>query len=174
MRAIRLLIDGYNLLFQSPLVGRGQGAGWLPLARERLLKLLAEHLQADHQARTTVIFDAAKFGESPADFLFKNRIEVRFATEHQEADDLLEVLIRQAPQPKLLHVVSSDLRIRRCALARRANAIDAETFLRMLQAGLGDSLFNSQTDASAPQETDIPEKERGATDVDYWLREFDI
>lgn len=173
MRSIRLLIDGYNLLFQSEWVGRGRAQGWLPRSRERLLKALADQLDGEDQSRTTVVFDAAKFGETPADFNF-NHIDVRFAKEHDEADDLLELLIRQAPQPKLLNVVSSDLRIRRCATARRAHSIDSENFLRQVEAGRVGLLFKSSgfKEADSP-EPETPEKELGTNDVDFWLREFD-
>ena len=41
-----LLIDGYNLLHQSDLLGRGRGQRWLQQARDRLVQRLAERLDA--------------------------------------------------------------------------------------------------------------------------------
>ena len=173
MRVIRLLIDGYNVLFQSQLVGRGRGQGWLPRARQRLLQRIAQSLAVEHQARTTVVFDAVRFGETPADFLFNELIDVRFAKDYAEADDLLEVLIRRAPQPKLLHVVSSDLRIRRCAIARRAVPIEAEHFLQQLAVGQASNWFAPQAGRTPTDGQPLPdsgegtEKSQGASDVDY-------
>lgn len=169
----RLLLDGYNVLFQSQMVGSNRGMGWLPKARERLLRLLVARLSHENQSRTVVVFDAAKFGETPPDFFFEKRIAVRFAIEHAEADDLLEVLIRRAPQPKLLCVVSSDLRIRRCAKARRAKSVDAESFLNQLEEGRGDALVHGELPTSEVGD-DAPGTDTLAPDeVDYWLREFD-
>lgn len=133
MRTIFLLIDGYNLLFQSQLVGRGRGPGWLEKSRRRLLVTLVRSLTTPERATTTIVFDAAQFGEKLSDFLFDNSIDVRFANEYPEADDLLEELIRKNPHPKQLRVVSSDQRIRRCARARKAESIDSESFLEQME-----------------------------------------
>ena len=54
----KLLIDGYNVLFQSQLVGRGRGPQGLHAARNRLLKLLASRLTPTELSPTQVVFDA--------------------------------------------------------------------------------------------------------------------
>ena len=167
MRSIRLLIDGYNLLFQSELVGSGRGLGWLDRARTRLLKQLCQCLTEDQRSTTTVVFDASQSGPDAADSLFDG-IEVRFARDHAEADDLLEELIRRSPQPKLLQVVSSDRRLRRSTRARRAESIDAETFLRHLEAAVQDR----RRPADPPTMEQSDEPELSSSEIEYWLKQF--
>ena len=53
-----LLIDGYNLLHASGILGAGKGRGSLARSREALLNVLAESLPAEELPRTTVVFDA--------------------------------------------------------------------------------------------------------------------
>lgn len=182
MRSTKLLIDGYNLLFQSPFVGRGRGQGWLEKARKRLIVELTKSLTEAERRETTLVFDASgrvdasARGDRPAESPTVNEIEVVYASEHAEADDLLEELIRRAPQPKLLRVVSSDQRIRRCARARRAESLDSEAFLLEMETRQSQSLRSSQTEPSGSEPgTDRNEGEPASlseSEVDYWLREF--
>lgn len=170
MHAIRLLIDGYNLLFQSPLTGAGRAAGWLERARERLLAYLNQRLPADMLPGTTIVFDAPKTGPLPEDFVFDRGIQVRFAGGYPEADDLLEELIRHSPHPKQLRVVSSDQRVRRCAKARRATSIDVDSFLRELELSRQPMLphvYPDAADRGAEAEPRLSEEE-----VSYWIEKF--
>ncbi len=166
----KLLIDGYNLLFQSNLVGRGRGPGWLERARRRLLGLLGQGLSPAELGTTQVIFDASRPGNSDRELVVESGMLVTFAVEHPEADDLLEQVIRTHPQPKSLRVVSSDQRIRRCARARRAESIDSESFLSTLER----AAELSQT-IDAPQklaEEQAPESPLSESEIGYWLEEF--
>lgn len=194
MRSTKLLIDGYNLLFQSQLVGRGQG--WLEKARKRLIVELTKSLTEAERRETTLVFDASgrsdasarvdafARGDRPAVSPTVNEIEVVYASEHAEADDLLEELIRRAPQPKLLRVVSSDQRIRRCARARRAESLDSEAFLQEMETRQSRTRGSRQSepsgaepgyglsaDGSADGIDDGPAN-LSESEVDYWLREF--
>ncbi len=54
-----LLIDGYNLLGATGIVGRGAAASSLERSRRALLDFLAESLEPKEAARTTVVFDAS-------------------------------------------------------------------------------------------------------------------
>jgi uncharacterized protein len=175
MRTIMLLIDGYNLLFQSQIVGKSRGPGWLDKARRRLLVVLCNGLTSAEQQTTTIIFDASQTGETAADFLFGNMLEVRFAHAYAEADDMLEELIRQNPHPKQLRVVSSDQRIRRCARARRAESIDSESFLRQLERvpveqGPTSPHATPEGACDGTDPKDVPPL--SSSEVAYWLNEF--
>lgn len=179
MRTILLLIDGYNLLFQSQLVGKGRGPGWLDKARRRLLVLLSKALTSPERLTTTIVFDASQSGQATADFLFDSSIEVRFANAYAEADDLLEELIRQNPHSKRLRVVSSDQRIRRCARARKAESIDSESFLDQLERSqlgrIAGAILAEENKAANISTTDAPSAEAGALSSDevaFWLNEF--
>jgi predicted RNA-binding protein with PIN domain len=141
---------------------------------------------------TTLVFDASGrvdpsgYGDPPTNASTVNDIEVLYASEHAEADDLLEELIRRAPQPKLLRVVSSDQRIRRCARARRAESLDSEAFLQEMENREKENR-QSQARGSRPSDpsgseahpTSLNEVGNGEgtanlseAEVDYWLREF--
>ncbi len=179
MRSTKLLIDGYNLLFQSQLVGRGRGQRWLEKARGRLLQLLVNKLTELERRETTIVFDAAERPDDLSSTLNAHEIEVLFANEYDEADDLLEEMIRQAPQPKLLRVVSSDQRVRKCARARRAQSIDADSFLNELETRLiqGPTIQTPLSPAQTPSHQKVLDDDEGASplsdqEVDYWMREF--
>lgn len=163
----KYLIDGYNLLFQSSLIGKGRGKGWLERARLRLLKLLTTGVEKPDLALTQVVFDASQRGIAEQDFVFESGILVVFANDHPEADDLLEELIRKHAHPKTLTVVSSDNRIRRAAKARKAISVDSETFLDRLEK------FSSwQTPADATQVTEAEGNALEQEEVEYWMKEF--
>ncbi|MFM8408365.1 MAG: NYN domain-containing protein [Pirellulaceae bacterium] len=128
---MELLIDGYNLLHQSPSMTVDRGPGWTQRARSRLLHWLAHYLPAPVQAQTLVVFDAPKRpskldldpdGSQPAGNLRTDgsAIVVRFAIGYPEADQLLIELIAKHSHPGKLLVVSSDRAIRTAAQRRRS------------------------------------------------------
>jgi hypothetical protein len=82
---------------------------------------------------------------------FFDEIEIKYAYEHREADDLIETIIRRHPQPKQLTVVSSDHRLQRCAHARRAAAIDSDVWLLQLEQG---HCLSSRASLPSPQQDD--------------------
>jgi predicted RNA-binding protein with PIN domain len=123
------LIDGYNLLNAVGIIPRGVGPGTLERSRLALLNFLAESLDEAEVARTTVVFDAG--GDAPRGLprLLEHRgITVRFASQYDSADALLEELIRAESAPRRLTVVSSDHRVQRAARRRRARAVDSDTW----------------------------------------------
>lgn len=169
----RLLIDGYNLLFTSGMDGRGRGPGWLQRARERLLKFLTSKLSAEDLSTTLVVFDADRrpHRASPLDeFVSQDAkpspggIQVVYAVDYDEADDLLESIIRKHSAPKSLTVVSSDNRVRKCALARRAQSLDIDAFLTQLES--------SVTHDASPITPEVDQYQLSPDEVERWLREF--
>lgn len=165
-KPIKILIDGYNLLFQSNLVGKGRGPNWLLRARQRLVKSLQERLSKEDLSGTHIIFDASAKRE-PEDARVAAP-HVRFAVEHPEADDLLEELIRTHAHPKTLLVVSSDHRIQRCARARKCQVMAADAYLDFLHSGA------AKQQELEPEGAQPPKAELSAEDVDYWLDEFNL
>lgn len=166
---MRVLIDGYNLLFQSGLGGRNRGPGWIQRARDQLIKFIQDHMSEAWAKQTTLVFDKSQGVQSQLDFQSNRGIRVRFAIEHEEADDLIEEMIREHNSPKSLIVVSSDLRVRRQTLARRAQAVDSETFLRDLESG---QFLDSVSGADSNQDQPLDDKTLSEDEVNYWLREF--
>jgi predicted RNA-binding protein with PIN domain len=175
----KLLIDGYNVLFQSQLVGRGRGRQWLPAARDRLMQMLTSRLTPAELSTTQVVFDAPRVGQAPPAVTQPSGLSICYAVDHHEADDLLEKIMREHPTPKQLTVVSSDQRIRRCARAQRATSIDSQTFLDHLErrpASPAPATNPSQTVLSLvdPTQGDLATDESllSAGEVDYWLQQF--
>jgi uncharacterized protein len=159
-----LMIDGYNLLHHSGLLPKRLGPGGLERARLALLGRIAGLLTPEQAADTTIVFDAKDSPRDQERELRVHGIRVLYAVEHEEADELLEELIRRAPTPRKLLVVSSDLRVQRAAKRRKARWEASDTWL--------DSLRQR---ARTPEPAPPPEKPNGVTDdvdVDYWLRSF--
>ena len=102
-----LLIDGYNLLNSVGIVGRGAGASSLERSRMALLNFLAESLDPEEVPRTTVVFDAARAPPGLPKVVEHRGLTVRFARGYEDADALIEELIRAETAPRKLTVVSS-------------------------------------------------------------------
>ena len=135
---MKILIDGYNLIFQCGFQGRSAGSDALERARLRLLSELASKLDEATCAKTTVVFDAKNRPvKAVEDESFHHGIRVLFAATHGDADSLIEELVKQHFSPKQLTVVSSDHRVQLAAKRRKAQAIDSDVWL--------DSLDNPRT-----------------------------
>ncbi len=171
MTVPKTLIDGYNLLFQSPLVGKARGRDWLSTARQRLVSLLLQRLTPDELKTTHIVFDAPRVGRAPESEIHASGLSVVYAVNHAEADDLLEEIIRQHPTPKHLAVVSSDIRIRRCARSRRAFSVGAEQFLEQLERRPTMATDDSVPIAPLKIASDEPEL-LSENEIAFWLKEF--
>ncbi len=127
--AITLLIDGYNLLHATGALHVVGGQSALAKARERMLAQIAGSLTEAERLTTQVVFDARRSGASRLENESVVRgMTVSFSVGFAEADELLEQIIRHHPHPRSLTVVSSDLRIQRCATARKATAIGCDEY----------------------------------------------
>jgi predicted RNA-binding protein with PIN domain len=163
-----LLIDGYNLMHAAGVMGRGRGKGALERAREALLNVLAESLPADALDRTTIVFDARDPPWGLSRKLDHRGMTVYFASRHEDADSMIEELIRADSAPKRLIVVSSDHRLHRAAKRRRATAVDSDRWFRdLMQARL-------ERAAGSPSEMSKPEGPFSPGEVEFWLKQFEI
>jgi uncharacterized protein len=163
-----LLIDGYNLMHAAGVLGSGRGRGSLERSREALLNVLAESLAAEELARTTIVFDARDPPWGLSRKLDHRGITVCFASRHEDADSMIEELIKADSAPKKLIVVSSDHRLHRAAKRRRAVAIDSDRWFRdLIQARL-------ERATNSPSETNKPEGPFSAGEVEFWLKQFEI
>lgn len=161
-----LLIDGYNLLHASGILGQGIGPGGLERSRLALLNFVAESLPVELLASTTIVFDAAQAPKGLPHTLRHRGITVRFARDHESADALIEELIRAHSAPRRLTIVSSDHRLHRAARRRKAKAIDshlwfAETLRQRAKAA-----------RTAAPERLKPAAPAGESEVEYWLARF--
>jgi hypothetical protein len=115
--AVHYLVDGYNLLFTLGYVRKTAGQREFEQARERLIAYLTGK-HAERPGHATVVFDAVRATRFTQSEQHHGRLSVRYALK-QQADDLIEVLIRQEAAPHKLTVVSNDQRLREAARRRR-------------------------------------------------------
>jgi predicted RNA-binding protein with PIN domain len=128
---MRFLLDGYNLLHALEVqLKRSAGAG-LERARQRLLDRLTQAPGAA-AGNITVVFDAAHPPPGAKAEQTYRGVRVLFAL-RQEADDLIEDLIRRDPAPAELTIVSNDRRLRVAASRRGCRVLDCLDFLEQLQ-----------------------------------------
>lgn len=130
------IIDGYNLIFQCGLQTTSTASDMLHQSRRRLLGEIASFAGAKFAKATTIVFDAAH--RPPQAKTNRYRIKnvlVLYADQFDDADSMIEHLISQHATPKKLTVVSSDHRLHKAALRRKATPIDSEVWYDRLLAG---------------------------------------
>jgi len=120
-----------------------------------------------------IVFDA-KLPPAGLPSIFHTRgATVMFAKEYDEADDLIEHLIRIHSSPKQLTVVSSDRRLQTAAKRRRAVSKTAEVWLDEMIAA--EAKFKRQKSVGQQPPTDSqPPLDERPVEVDKWLEFFQI
>jgi len=161
-----LLIDGYNVLHVAGILGRGVGPGSLARARLALLNFLAESLEPEEGAQTTVVFDSHDTPPGLPRTVHHRGLTVRFAVPYEDADTLIEELIRADSSPRRLVVVSSDHRLHRAARRRRAKAVDSDVWYHELVVRRRERQAASEETPARPP---VPLLD---ADITYWLRQF--
>jgi uncharacterized protein len=158
------LIDGYNLLYAMGVLGGRVGPHGLEKARARLLGLLHGAF-GEEAAAVTVVFDAAQAPPGLAAEQDYRGVHVVFAKGKQEADDVIEKMIRQASVPKSLQIVSDDHRIQQAARRRKCQVLGCEQFLNWL---------DGHRQAKKTPAVEQPEKKEGLSqrEINRWLAEF--
>lgn len=124
--ATRLIIDGYNLLHVTGIVGPAALPSTLERSRNGLLNFLAAALDPPTRKSTTIVFDAMNAPPGLPHTRNHHGMTVLFAPSPDDADTVIENLIRSHNSPRRLTVVSSDHRIQRAARRRRATPVDSE------------------------------------------------
>jgi predicted RNA-binding protein with PIN domain len=158
------LIDGYNLVHAMGLLRGKVGPAGLEKARLGLLGLLRA-VYGDEAASVTVIFDAANAPPGiPAEEDYQG-IHVQFAVRQEQADDLIEALIRHDPAPRQLTVVSDDHRIQRAAQRRHCTVYGCAEYLDWLERHRREKRRSARQRSPKPEH--ISEEE-----TQHWLREF--
>lgn len=158
-----LLIDGYNLLHVTGLVGRA-GSG-LQGSREALLRFLASAIEPKELQETTIVFDAAEAPPGLPRTVTHEGMTVHYASDYDDADALIEELIAANNVPRSLTVVSSDHRLQRAARRRRAPFVDSDVWF----ADAVRRRDQSRRATAAPPRRDV---HLTANEIDYWLAEF--
>lgn len=156
------LIDGYNLLHA---MGTLQARAGLEKARLRLLDRIHNGF-GNESFRVTVVFDAAHPPAGAAEAQDHRGIQVRFAIRQEQADDLIELLIRRDSVPRRLTMVSDDHRLQKAARRRQCPVMGCAEFLEWLD--------NCRRQSAQPQPPQVPAKPEVASpqETEQWLREF--
>ena len=175
--SLLLLIDGYNVVSPVAPPSGNPDPRWLQRERMQLLTRLSENLDEATRQRTCVVFDAANPPRDRPDQFDFHGIDVRFAVDYPEADDLLEEMIAAHHAPKTLAVVSSDHRVQTAAKRRGAAHYDSQPWLDDLldgcvglglvirRPGHGEEGGQGSGDSGKPDHIDDD-------DVDSWMKEF--
>jgi uncharacterized protein len=168
---MKILIDGYNLIFAW---------GWMPnsdhptasrQARSRLIQKLSQLIEKELRKNILIVFDvksalAAKHLKSGAD---PSGFELLYAHGYPDADTLIEELIQKESAPQNLIVVSSDRRIKTAANRRGAFVVESENFLDEIP-----SLFHSASNENDEVETKLDAAMFPKVETIDWLAEFGI
>ncbi len=172
-----LLIDGYNLLHQSDVLGRSRAEGWLHRARMRLLRTIGQHLDPELRRATCIVFDAQDPPPGrPSQESFE-QIDVRYAVDYPEADDLLEELIAHHAAPGRLTVISSDHRVQRAIHRRRGFFFDSDVwYAKLIDGGppLGIAWMAKNHERASQTATEKPSGKLDAEEASEWLKAFGI
>jgi len=129
-----ILVDGYSVLHQWPRLQKIAGRS-LEVRRNALLALLEGY--ADHSGRrVTVVFDAyaAKHRLETADR--PRGIEVIYSGSGKTADDVIERMVGESEQRRLILVVTSDNMERQVVETLGAQSVSAELFELEVEAEL--------------------------------------
>lgn len=165
---MRLLIDGYNLMYAAGIVGAGRGPGGLERSRAALVRFVAESLDDAERGSVVIVFDAAGAPPGLPATLVASGLTVRFAKGYADADALLEELIAADHAPRTLTVVSSDHRVQRAARRRRAAAVDSdvwyETVLRKRRSASRGNTKRASSDETKPAPSQATDAETA-----FWL-----
>jgi predicted RNA-binding protein with PIN domain len=124
---VQLVIDGYNVLFQTPLLVANRGQNDYRLGRARLVAFASLVVPQPLLNQTLIVFDSKK--ERTAEASIEHHlsgIRIAYASNFAEADQYIEAMIAESPYPKQLEVVSSDGKIRSTAQHYASKMQDAK------------------------------------------------
>lgn len=130
---MQILVDGYNLLHALGRMRNIRSPGALQLRRQWLIGFLADALPG-LKPHIVVVFDCSDPKPGPAEQHSPQGIRVYFVNQpHEQADDVIEEMLRKTPQPRHIIVVSDDHRLLLATRRHRAVAMRCEQFLDWLE-----------------------------------------
>jgi len=134
-----IILDGYNVILRSPAF-RPDDRRDLEAARDKLVNLLSWAIGATGEARIVVVFDGAdvpgqprRKTTGPRDAEGASRVDVRYSTPPEKADDLIRALVEEREENEAdVTVVTSDLEVARHAQAHGATIVFSDLFAASL------------------------------------------
>lgn len=162
--AMSYLIDGYNLLHAMGLLRGRVGPTGLEKARLGLLGLLRA-VYGEEAPAVTVVFDAAHAPPGAPEEEEYQGIHIRFAVKQEQADDLIETLIRHDSAPRRLTVVSDDHRIRDAAQRRQCTVSGCAEYLEWLER-------HRRERGRSSRPAEVKPEHLSQEETRHWLDEF--
>jgi len=158
MKAQRIIIDGYNVVFTDTALRR-IAVKDRARAREALVTKVRSYI-SDRDVQVTIVFDG-RGSYLDAEAVMPGRLQIVYSAEGQTADEVIVSTVQGSQSPQSYIVVTSDMAdIGRTARALGCNVIGSKHFL-------------DRMDESARGEGDREEPEADEmNDTDYWLRKF--
>ncbi len=130
---MQIIVDGYNLLHALGRMRNIRGPGALQLRRQWLVEFLADALPG-LGPHIVVVCDCSNPKPGPAEQRSPHGIRLHFVNQPDEqADDVIEALLRTTPQPRRVIVVSDDHRLLLATRRYRGLAMKCEQFLDWLE-----------------------------------------
>ena len=123
--ALHLIIDGYNLIRQSPYLQAAEARD-LELGREALLATLADYRKLKPQNKITVVFDGWVAGDLKESRDRRAGMVIIYSRRGEKADEVIKRLLEKERGRAV--VVSSDRELQEYALKVKATYISAPEF----------------------------------------------
>ncbi len=133
-----IILDGYNVILRSPAFREDRKD--LAAARDKLVNLLSWAVGAQGEARFVLVFDGADVPGQPKrkttgvrDAEGAGRVDVRYSTPPQKADDLIRALVEDLEENEAeVTVVTSDLEVAQHARTHGATIVLSDLFAASL------------------------------------------
>jgi uncharacterized protein len=130
--AVHLVIDGYNLIRQSPALSAQEELS-LELGRDALLERLRQYKRV-RSHRITVVFDAANKPNLAEERSQQQGIRIIYSGQGETADTVIKRICRKQGEKVLL--VTTDRELASYAEGRGSVAIDSEDFEARMEMAL--------------------------------------
>lgn len=144
--ALRIIIDGYNLIRQSPAL-RSYDKQDIARGREKLIALLASYRTLKHYPMM-VVFDGWQDGAVTEHHSREKGIEIIFSRRGEKADEVIKRLVSR--QSGELMVVTSDREITHFCKSRRCEVVPSPAFAEKLECAFLFSTKGASEDDEKP------------------------
>ena len=157
----KIIIDGYNLIKANPDIFSKMSD--LESQRTHLLKIL-QSAPALLAQEILLVFDGTSSHSFPGTET-KGRIQIIFSGKNQEADEVIQNLIRKNAASQKIQVISSDRSIRNTASDHRVSTITSHEFWRIL-------LGSDPKTRQATNDNSSSNRQLSDNEVQEWLKLF--
>ncbi len=189
-----IILDGYNVILRSPAF-RPDERRDLAAGRDKLVNLLSWAVGTLADVRFLLVFDGADIPGQPKrvttgvrDAEGGSRVDVRYSTPPQKADDLIRTLVDElVDNERDVTVVTSDLEVARDAQAKGATIVFSDLFAASLfaekavggkakvggKAGAGGAGVKSVSPTAEGSDAEVKPGGMSKKQVTEWLRLFE-